>query len=43
MKYQEGMTDLTVDPELDTGFGDVFGQEDEARQKQLKQAGGGEQ
>ena len=38
IKYQEGMTDLTVDPELDTAFGDLFGQEDEARQKQLKQA-----
>ena len=38
IKYQEGMTDLTVDPELGKAFGDQFGQEDEARQKQLKQA-----
>ena len=38
IKYQEGMTDLTVDPELDKSFRDLFGQEDEARQKQLKQA-----
>ena len=38
IKYLEGMTDLTVDPELDVAFGDLFGQEDEARQKQLKQA-----
>ncbi|WOG27881.1 type I restriction endonuclease subunit R [Endozoicomonas sp. 8E] len=38
IKYQEGMTELTVDPELDKAFGDLFGQDDEARQKQLKQA-----
>ena len=45
IKYQEGMTELTVDPELDTAFDDQFGQEDETRQKvptaklkQLKQA-----
>ncbi|MGI9280510.1 MAG: type I restriction endonuclease subunit R [Endozoicomonas sp.] len=38
IKYQEGMTELTVDPELDKAFGDLFGQEDEVRQKQLKQA-----
>ncbi len=38
IKYLEGMTDLTVDPELDKAFKDTFAKEDEARQKHLKQA-----
>ncbi|WP_206679215.1 type I restriction endonuclease subunit R [Endozoicomonas acroporae] len=38
IKYQEGMTELTTDAQLDSAFTDTFGQEDEGRQAQLKQA-----
>ena len=38
IKYQEGMTELTTDTQLDSAFTDTFGQEDEGRQAQLKQA-----
>lgn len=37
IKYQEGMTELTTDAQLDSAFTDTFGQEDEGRQAQLKQ------
>nr|WP_306671595.1 hypothetical protein [Endozoicomonas sp. ONNA2] len=38
IKYQEGMTELTTDAQLDNAFTDTFGQEDEGRQAKLKQA-----
>ncbi|WP_422489671.1 type I restriction endonuclease subunit R [Endozoicomonas sp. ALE010] len=38
IKYQEGMTELTTDAQLDSAFTDTFGQEDEGRQAKLKQA-----
>ncbi|MGI2028699.1 type I restriction endonuclease subunit R [Endozoicomonas acroporae] len=38
IKYQEGMTELTTDAQLDSAFTDTFGQEDEGRQAKLKQS-----